>query len=255
MTIKFDVTNRFSSAIKFTAEIECADDAPTSIKLGLAVKWALKSRANLSDAYLSDAYLSGADLSGAYLSGADLSGAYLSGADLSGADLSGADLSGAYLSGADLSGAYLSGAYLSGADLSGAVGIAPERVTPLLMLLDQPGPIRSYKMVTADGMSPIQSRNRIKYDIGSVIEVSDADTSANEHCAAGINVATLDWIIKEWQPGWRVLIVEFTAADIAAIPTNTDGKFRLHRCKVVGEKAFDPVALGLVKPAIETVAS
>jgi hypothetical protein len=30
--------------------------------------------------------------------------------------------------------------------------------------------------------------------------------------------------------------MEFTAADIAAIPLATDGKFRLRRCKVVGEK-------------------
>ncbi len=108
--LKFAVTNWFSGAVQFTAEIECADDAPTSIKMGLAVQWAIKSRAYLSGAYLSGAYLSGADLSGAYLSGANLSGANLSGANLSGANLSGANLSRAYLSGANLSGANLSGA-------------------------------------------------------------------------------------------------------------------------------------------------
>lgn len=48
--MKFDVLNRFSSAVQFTAEIECADDAPASIKLGLAVQWAVKSGANLSGA-------------------------------------------------------------------------------------------------------------------------------------------------------------------------------------------------------------
>jgi hypothetical protein len=93
--IKFNVTNRFSGAVQFTAEIDCGDDAAPSIKLGLAVKWAVKSRANLSRADLSGANLSGADLSGAYLSGANLSGANLSRADLSGANLSGANLSGA----------------------------------------------------------------------------------------------------------------------------------------------------------------
>jgi uncharacterized protein YjbI with pentapeptide repeats len=113
--IKFNVTNRFSGSIQFTAQIDCADDAPLSFKLGLAVRWAIKSGANLSGAYLSGAYLSGANLSGA-----NLSGAYLSGANLSGANLSGANLSGAYLSRANLSGAYLSGANLSGANLSGA---------------------------------------------------------------------------------------------------------------------------------------
>ena len=78
------------------------------------------SRADLSRANLSGAYLSRANLSGAYLSGANLSGANLSGADLSRANLSGANLSGADLSGANLSGANLSGADLCGAYLSGA---------------------------------------------------------------------------------------------------------------------------------------
>jgi uncharacterized protein YjbI with pentapeptide repeats len=112
--MKFEIKNRFTAEVIFTAEIDCADDAPTSIRLGLAVRVAVKSRANLSGADLSGADLSGADLRGADLSGADLSGAYLSGADLRGADLSGA-----YLSGADLRGADLRGADLSGADLSG----------------------------------------------------------------------------------------------------------------------------------------
>ena len=108
--IKFNVLKRFSTEISFTAEIDCAEDAPVSFKLGLAVKWAIKSGANLS----------GADLSRADLSRAYLSGANLSRANLSGADLSGANLSSAYLSGANLSGANLSGAGLSRADLSRA---------------------------------------------------------------------------------------------------------------------------------------
>ena len=118
--IKFEIKSRWTGAVQFTAEIECADDAPISLKIGLAVKWGIKSRANLSGADLSRANLSGADLSGANLSGANLSSANLSGADLSGANLSGANLSRADLSGANLSGANLSRANLSGADLSRA---------------------------------------------------------------------------------------------------------------------------------------
>ena len=83
--MKFEVRNRYTGEVQFTAEIGCADGASTSIKLGLAVRWAIKSRANLSGANLYGADLSGADLSGADLSGADLSGANLYGADLSGA--------------------------------------------------------------------------------------------------------------------------------------------------------------------------
>jgi len=115
--MKHDVKSRFTGDVRFTAEIDCPDDAPAGIKLRLAVMWAIKNRANLSGADLSGAYLSGADLYRADLSGADLSGANLSGAYLSGAYLSGADLYRADLSGANLYRADLSGANLSGADL------------------------------------------------------------------------------------------------------------------------------------------
>jgi len=83
--IKFDVTNRFTGEVQFTAEIECAESAGRSIKLGLAVKWAIKSRADLARAYLAGAYLAGADLARANLAGANLAGADLAGANLAGA--------------------------------------------------------------------------------------------------------------------------------------------------------------------------
>ena len=82
-TEQFPVRNRWTGEVQFTAEISATPDMLTSVKLGLAVKWAVKNKANLSGANLSRANLSGADLSRAYLSGA-----YLSGADLSGANLS-----------------------------------------------------------------------------------------------------------------------------------------------------------------------
>jgi len=121
--MKFEIKNRFTGKVQFTAGIKDSGTKATNIRL--AVEWALKnkvdlSRADLSGADLSEADLSGADLIRANLSGADFSRADLSRADLSGADLSRADLSGADLSGADLSGADLSGANLIWADLSGA---------------------------------------------------------------------------------------------------------------------------------------
>ena len=63
--IKFNITNRFSGALQFTAEIDCAEDALTSIKIGLAVKWAVKSGADLRGANFSGANFSGANLRGA----------------------------------------------------------------------------------------------------------------------------------------------------------------------------------------------
>ena len=118
--IKFDVLNRFTGSVQFTAEIDCDERKSRSFKLGLAVRRAVENGASLSGASLSGASLSRADLYGANLSRADLSGASLSRADLSGARLSRASLSGASLSGADLYGANLSRADLSGASLYGA---------------------------------------------------------------------------------------------------------------------------------------
>jgi uncharacterized protein YjbI with pentapeptide repeats len=138
--MKFDVKHRFTGAIQFTAEIDCEEDASISVKLGLAVKWAINAGANLAGANLARANLAranlaganlaranlaranlaGADLAGANLAGADLAGANLAGADLAGADLAGADLARADLAGANLAVADLAGAYLAGADLAGA---------------------------------------------------------------------------------------------------------------------------------------
>ena len=108
------------------------------------VETAVKSRANLSRANLSNTNLYGADLSRANLYGANLSRASLYGADLSRANLSRANLSRANLSntnlyGADLYGANLSRANLSntnlyGADLSGAridaLALARQKIVP-----------------------------------------------------------------------------------------------------------------------------
>ena len=89
--MQYEIYNRWTGDVQLTAEIDATDDAPRSLKIGLAVKWAMKNRANLSYANLSRADLRGADLRGADLSGADLSRANLRGADLRGANLSDAD--------------------------------------------------------------------------------------------------------------------------------------------------------------------
>ena len=118
--MKFEVKNRFTGEVQFTAEIEAVDDASTSVKLGLAVKWAFKARAYLDGANLDGANLAGANLAGAYLAGANLDGANLDGANLDGANLARANLDGAYLARANLARANLDGANLDGANLDGA---------------------------------------------------------------------------------------------------------------------------------------
>ena len=225
----------------------CTADAATTMA-GAVTSVAVQARAylrnaDLRNAYLSGAYLSGANLSNADLSNANLSGAYLSGANLSNADLRNAYLRGAYLSGADLSGADLRNAYPSGANLSGAYGITPERVSPLHLYRYQlPGAeLVAFKLVNANSEGPFNGG--IVYRPGELVSVGDANTDPLQDCAAGINVATLDWCLGEWRATYRILRVAFTTDDIAAIPVATDGKFRLHRCRVVDE--MDLVALGI----------
>jgi hypothetical protein len=217
----FDVTNRWTGMVQFTAKIEADPSVPFGIRLGLAIKWALGS----------GAYLSDANLSGANLSGANLSDAYLSDANLSGANLSGANLSGAYLRGAYLRDANLSDANLSGAYLRGAKGITPERTHALAALPYLPGKLHAFKLVTPEGEGHVQGG--IKYVVGKTAEEPAASTDPYELCGQGLHVADLPWVLREWCEGYRILVVEFTAKDIACIPLGTDGKFRLRRLKVL----------------------
>ena len=48
--MKFDILKRVTGEVIFSAEIECDDDTPQRVKLGLAVKVAVKARADLDDA-------------------------------------------------------------------------------------------------------------------------------------------------------------------------------------------------------------
>jgi len=75
--MKFAIKSRWTSLVKVEAEIDCAEDTPKSVKIGLAVKCAINSYADLSGAVLSYAVLSGAVLSGTNPSGAVLSYANL----------------------------------------------------------------------------------------------------------------------------------------------------------------------------------
>ena len=212
--MEVEIKSRWSGNVLFSLETE---------SLKLCVEAAVKSVADLRNADLRNA-----DLSNAELSNADLRNAELRNADLRNADLRNADLR---------------NAELRNADLRNAKGVNKYLSTPLLMLTDQPGKIRAYKLVNAQNTGTYYPG--ITYEIGKTIEVENADTDTTIHCSTGISLATLDWCMKEWQEGYKILIIEFEAKDIAAIPTATDGKFRVHRCKVVGEK--DLKEIGLIK--------
>ena len=87
--MKIKIKNRFSGEVQFIADIDCRDDELTYVKIGLAVKWAIKNNANLDGANLGGANLDGANLYGANLGCANLNRARLDGANLDGKKLIG----------------------------------------------------------------------------------------------------------------------------------------------------------------------
>ena len=58
--MKFDILNRFTGAVQFTSEINCREEEYKSLKIGLAVRWAIANRASLDGARLDGASLVGA---------------------------------------------------------------------------------------------------------------------------------------------------------------------------------------------------
>jgi hypothetical protein len=177
----------------------------------------------------------------------------LYGADLSGANLYGADLSGANLYGANLSGANLSGADLYGANLSGANNICKYLTSPMYMLFDQVGDIRAYKLVTQGGKGPHYPT--ITYNVGETLTEPNFCGDEKECCAAGINLASLDWCLHAWQPGYRILIASFKRKhgddDNICVPIGSDGKFRVRSCKIVSE--VDLVKIGFLNEKGERI--
>ena len=114
--MKYEIRNRYTGNVQFTAEIDCEEDAPRSTKVGLAAKWAIKN---------------GADMSGADMSYADMRHAVMRDADMSGANMRRADMRRAVMRDADMRGAVMSGADMRGADMRRAVGQGSEQMVCL----------------------------------------------------------------------------------------------------------------------------
>jgi hypothetical protein len=94
--MKYNIQNRHTGEIQFTANFGCADNVSDPVKIGLAVRWAIEN----------DVDMSGANLYGANLNGANLNEADLTEANLREANLTEADLHNAFLSEANLSRAH-----------------------------------------------------------------------------------------------------------------------------------------------------
>jgi hypothetical protein len=118
--MKFEIKNRWTGAVKFTAEIDCADDAPHSVKIGLAVMWAVKNKANMEDANMAGANMAGANMEDANMAGANMAGANMARANMADANMAGANMEDANMADANMAGANMARAMLADANMAGA---------------------------------------------------------------------------------------------------------------------------------------
>ena len=103
------------------------------------------------------------------------------------------------------------------------------------------------KLVTANWRGPYNGG--IKYTLGTLVEVANANCDETRQCAEGVSLADLPWCMGEWRSGCRILLCEFECPDdIAAIPFGTSGQFRVHRCTPVAE--VDLAEIGLIDEAV-----
>ncbi len=107
---------------------------------------------------------------------------------------------------------------------------------------------RGYKYLNKDRTSPYQ---HFKYNLRKKIFRADLDTDKNLECGKGINLATLEWILKDTSVLDKI-IVEFSIPPEANIivPNGSSGKFRtdiVHRKKIHKPEDIFPEIRGLLK--------
>ena len=222
--LKFDIFNRFTGLVQFTAEIDCGEDVSRSVKMGLAVRWGVKNGANLRGADLR-----GADLRGAYLRDANLRGAYLRDANLryanlseanlrdanlryanlSEANLRDANLRGADLRDANLSGADLRDANLRGANLRGAEGadlaIASTRILPdgdLIGWKQCCGGVIVKLKIPADAKRSHAFGRKCRAEFADCLEIFGAEEATSQHDATTTYKVGERVACREWGEDW-----------------------------------------------------
>ena len=90
----------------------------------------------------------------------------------------------------------------------------------------------AYKFLTKDWESPI-SDTKIKYNKGETYS-AEVNKKIEEDCGKGINLATLNWCKINNKCDGIYVKFEFNPRN-ATVPTRTDGKFRVSKCKCLGE--------------------
>jgi uncharacterized protein YjbI with pentapeptide repeats len=213
-----------AGALLFEHEaVDLKDAVEMAIRKEISLRFSNLRRSDLRNSNLEDSNLRNSDLSHSDLGGANLSGSDLRNSNLSFSDLNGSDLRGANLSGNDLS-----GANLRDAKLEGCKNLPSIYRTSLSLLKYQPEEtrLRAFKYLN-EFKSPYQ---RFEYEIGKTYVVEESDDDEMILCGEGINIATLDWCLRDTDCDLdRTYVeVEFYAKDLI-IPYNSDGKFRIKK--------------------------
>jgi hypothetical protein len=166
---------------------------------------------------------------------ADFSGKDLSYVDLTDGQLARSDFTRCNLSGSNVQGTDLTYAKLAEAQLSNVKGLEASTLAIVKALFSDQEVLRAYKIVNKKNNEGAFVGG-IKYEIGSTYEVPNASTDEKVLCAPGIHLATLNWCKDKYNPkDHRIVVAEFNREDVAVIPTKTEGKFRVKKCKIVEE--------------------
>lgn len=104
----------------------------------------------------------------------------------------------------------------------------------LSKLENHTGRVRAFKYTDENAQSPT-SKPKITYYPGDKISVDHVNTDPSDGCAAGINLASQDWIESSIDSDSRVFAIEFEIEDLAVVPSLSRGKFRVHRCEIMEE--------------------
>jgi hypothetical protein len=120
------------------------------------------------------------------------------------------------------------------------------------------GRVRAFKYTSLEGKSPTRSGSEaLTYRVGDIVSVKKADKSKSVDCSYGINLASKDWIKPKVLYGsYRVFACEFEIEDLAAVPSGSDGKFRVFKCEVMEEldpETFEALKVTKIVDAIEPV--
>ncbi len=145
--------------------------------------------------------------------------------------------------------AYLLGANLSGTNLKKTIYENINWLAYIGIVPNARGKARAYKLITQKGEGPFNGG--LNYLNTKIFSIDNINTDCNQQCGAGINLAIFAWCIHNRQSNSnRLLLMEFDCSlDNLVCPIGTDGKFRVKKCKKIGECDWKGNLLTQIKEA------